>query len=930
MPEGEQPEWLGASLYEELKNPKSLQGTFKTYLRLVDDLGYADVLSKTGSKTLFAANDEAFERFFANGNNRFGKSSYEELTTSEKSQLLFASMIDNAIVSGGLSTDATGTQGKVVKHPSNLRTVQAVLPLFSQNMPQNNKWFSYWKDRGLSINAVYDDTQIGIVHFNGEYFLNNTMTINGKESDYFVITGNEYEQGDVFVYGEKVVDNMSTGDKGNVTCQNGYIHQVSGVVTNPGNMAQLLRTNGGTNYFSRMVDYFATAQPMDAEFQNSYREYAKDFGTQDSVYAIRYLARKTRESVASAGSSGFLTPKPNGKAVDKSEALLFDPGWNDYKTSSGSSADVAAILAPTDKALETYFSEKAGYIIKNLGVPGLPYDKENIHNTLGAHLDAMYNVKPAVVASLVNNVLETSLANCVPSKFYTVQNDAHEFINPEKSDIEMKDTTYDVLVANNGVIYKMKKYFAPDIYSSVLGPASVYVDMNTMGTMLQDKQDAPGADSPLGVNMYFYLLSMKSRYALFVPTDGSRFLYIDPASIFDNDGAKILEFKYDPTINDPNSTLNIYVNRYKYDMATGIIGEKDPNVNNIPVGSLQTAIKGVFNSQISDMLNYHTVVLDGTSSLTGNKFYLTKHGGAIMVPDGKGENINTSTVLGGAQIGNTGSLPASIITELFNSGTEAAKITNGSVYRIDAPIQPTIKTVYNILDENPAFHDFRDFCLYFSDPENVRPILYWIGKIKTNDDAAVQASKLKSFEIFGENNALNMLGAYNYTMYVPTNMEEAYSNGLPRWSEIIDRYNNWQNYYSSEGAAKEGVKSLLDKMHNFVLIHMQNNSVFDDVNTNTNANESFFTNQLGIATKLSLVKDGTGLYVNDNVPASKRAELPKVISSNNLARDIRIAEKDKPITYNNSTFKYNTIESSAFVVVHGIDKPLCYSADYQY
>ena len=64
VPEGTKPEWLGESIYEELRSGKHLTGTFNTYLRLVDDLEYDEVLAKTGSKTVFPANDEAFERFF--------------------------------------------------------------------------------------------------------------------------------------------------------------------------------------------------------------------------------------------------------------------------------------------------------------------------------------------------------------------------------------------------------------------------------------------------------------------------------------------------------------------------------------------------------------------------------------------------------------------------------------------------------------------------------------------------------------------------------------------------------------------------------------------------------------------------------------------------------------------------------------------------
>ena len=54
--EDAKPSWLGESIYKELQNPSDragLKGSFKYYLRLVDDLGYRETLSRTGSKTVF-------------------------------------------------------------------------------------------------------------------------------------------------------------------------------------------------------------------------------------------------------------------------------------------------------------------------------------------------------------------------------------------------------------------------------------------------------------------------------------------------------------------------------------------------------------------------------------------------------------------------------------------------------------------------------------------------------------------------------------------------------------------------------------------------------------------------------------------------------------------------------------------------------------
>ena len=52
-----QPSWLGNSIYERLAE----DGNYTTMLKLIDDLGQHEVLSHTGSKTLFAADDKAFK-----------------------------------------------------------------------------------------------------------------------------------------------------------------------------------------------------------------------------------------------------------------------------------------------------------------------------------------------------------------------------------------------------------------------------------------------------------------------------------------------------------------------------------------------------------------------------------------------------------------------------------------------------------------------------------------------------------------------------------------------------------------------------------------------------------------------------------------------------------------------------------------------------
>jgi hypothetical protein len=90
----EEPGWLGASIYDYLKS----QGDYKYYVKMIDELEYAEILAKTGSKTLFVVNDATFEDFF-NSENAWNVSSYEQLTTEQKEMILYSQMLNNVFFS---------------------------------------------------------------------------------------------------------------------------------------------------------------------------------------------------------------------------------------------------------------------------------------------------------------------------------------------------------------------------------------------------------------------------------------------------------------------------------------------------------------------------------------------------------------------------------------------------------------------------------------------------------------------------------------------------------------------------------------------------------------------------------------------------------------------------------------------------------------
>ena len=930
VPEGELPSWLGESIYKELNDPSQLQGTFKTYCKLIEDMGYAEVLNKTGSKTIFPANDDAFARFFAGGNNKFGASSYEQLTHAQKAELLFSTMLDNAILVGTLSNlqNSAGNmlQGQLVKHATNMRLSYAVTPLAAQDMPANNKYFARFKS-GNGIQAVFDNTVAPMVHLTGEYMLNNNMTVTGDDSDFKVLTGHDYVDGAAYIFDRTVV-------KGDVVCQNGYIHQLDEVLVNPGNMAQILRAGSDTHYISRMLDYYSFPDP-----DLTLTEQSAETGTTDTVYAIRYLSKNSQRSK--------LAQPVRGMTVADNQLLDFDPGWNYYNPtlkggSSNDDAEIAAFLAPEDKAVENYFLKEAAYILKNLGDPSLDLSAAN----LNAHLDAVFNNDPSIFASILNNVMKPYLTKTVPSTFATVQNDAFEFLDVTKNDIIRKsDGNYDVTIGNNGVIYKMNKLFGPKLYNSVLGPASVYKDMRTMGEMLNDHQATAGVPSKLGADMYYYLLSMKARYGLFVPTDNeTQFIVIDPTSVKDEDGLKGLRFRFDP---QADGSFHVLVKKYIYQ--SGPYNQLSSYVEAANAQDINIE-SGIFNSQIKDLLDYCTIVLADTTEtgkgnpqygLYGNRYYKTKHGGTVVVDGNK--------VAGGLQLSDPSQW--STITETFDVNSPDAKIENGTVYRLDFPLQPTITTVMQTLSR-PEFYDaeadydvaapeydhFLNFCLQFNNED----IYTFAGILTGSETEAQKKTKLKSFRIIDDNDNWGMLSAYNYTIYAPTYeamVKAQQTMGLPTWKQVMAIVENWeavagQYGFTDQSQASEYVREQLEKMTKFVRYHTQNSSLFADryfknydpkteQTTPEPAYSTFCSNALGIAQTLIVTGGGNKLTVRDASGTSVTINASSA-TANLIARDITTSES------NSSYGTYKSIEASSFVTVHGIDTPLCFNSNRQY
>ena len=631
------PAWLGSSIYEYLQS----EGTFMYTVQLINDLGYAEVLAKTGSKTLFVADDAAYIRFFQN--NTWGVSSYAELTLAQKKQLLLGSMINNACQVAYLSSSEGPTEGDCMRRVTAASSYDSVTVLKPEQMPDNPYW-AYHRNNGRNMVCMTDITTPPMIHFI-EGFLTNKFITNDDCNFLFNYT-TARQAGDANINGVKMVMQ-------NIKCSNGFVHRMAEVVTPLPNMAELINQKPNTRGWSKLLDRYCAPYYAGDEVT---REYNRLYYTNiDSVFEKRYFSERSHARGDYEGSE-VLEITPDEGPVNG--LLKFDPGWNKFfsTTTTSTSTNVAlqenmgVMLVPSDAALERYWNEGAGRVLKD-------------------YYGTWENVPDKVISKMLNVNMLNSFTNSVPSKFHTVLNDANDELGLKE---EFVDSVY---LACNGAIYLTNKVFNPVAYISVTFPALVDASMNILYWAVEQ----------LGFDVY--LNSQNTYYSLFIPNNNSLLEYIDPCS-FGKTETQLFRFRYDPTALTERERVKGSI--WNYDMVTRTVTD-----------SIGEASYDQITNRLEDILNHHIVIGDVED---GNTFYQTKGGSMVKVKNAS-QGVAGMTVQGGMQIENGENLR---ITKIYDESREG----NGKTYILDdSPIMTSRKSVFDILNDHEQFSGFRDLLL---------------------------------------------------------------------------------------------------------------------------------------------------------------------------------------------------------------------------
>lgn len=537
------PDGWGSSIYSWLDE----QGNYTNTVRMIEDLGYKNVLAKTGSKTLFVADDEAYNRFYQA--NSWGVTCYDDLSESQKKLLLFGAMLDNSMQLSMLPS-IQGTppiEGECMRRFASSTAFDSVPVLTAEYMPDNRYW-KYYRERSEPMVCFSDNSVVPLLFFIEKQLSNKNIT--NDDYDFLFNYTTHRKPGDASVNGIQV-------EQGNIKCSNGFIHKTAEVVTPLPNMADVIASKPNADMYNRLLERYCAPYP-DREGSIT-RQYNYEYDANvDTVFIKRFFSEKSQGGLS-------LIQTPAGKAVNGT--LKYDPAWNAYyaglNDQGGNIAlqkDMAVMMVPSDDAMNRYWEEGAGKVLRD-------------------YYGTWDNVPDDVISKLINVNMLSSFISSVPSKFDNILNDANDPMGVDIADIDS------VYLACNGAIYLTNKVYSPTAYISVSFPALINETMRILYWGIEQLQ------------YDVYLNSLNTYYSFFIPTNNSLLEYIDPVS-YSKSKTQLYRFYYDKT--KVNKDERVWASIWNYDAETGMLLDS--------VG--KTTDVNVIKNRLKDILETHIVIGD--------------------------------------------------------------------------------------------------------------------------------------------------------------------------------------------------------------------------------------------------------------------------------------------------------------------------------
>ena len=972
------PVWLNSSIYETLES----DGTYKNYLRLIADPdvnsgdteegSLVQILSRTGSKTLFVANDQAWENFFEynktlpQSNPWHYAQSYETLSKNQKKLLLHTSMLNNAIVMENLSSSSgkNPIRGQFLRRKTDVEVVDTVTRIAVTDLPKTywtvdkqateegkaspevDQW-SRIRNGGLlgydSIYMVLDSSLSMMIHFTNEYMAKELIT----DEDFRIIMGQERITSDVHIYDAHL-------DSADIVCENGYINMTAKPLVPLANMAEVIRTNGRTNIYSHMLDRFSVPF-QNKTVGNLYSKLDPNFLVTDTLYTKRYYSKRTFGSTRDADVE--LKNDERGKLfANTGEAILkFDPGWNGYfPIGRTEESDMGAMFVPSDDQMLWYFNEGGGkafleeYTLDNhIG----QYTKENLE-LLYEDID---QIPLKIVQAMVNQGMVDKFTASVPSKMTSIREAVtqEQIFEERDSRLTKEGGTIDtVFVACNGAVYIMNNVFVPSDFNCVATPAYIRSTNRIMRWAIYSDFDG---SNYMGLNYYAYLKAMQSRFSFFMPNDEALQYYYDPMS-FTSKLPRVMGFAYTSTGSFPfatkNSTKYPYVLR-NFDVNTGTIG----NAYNTQSTNTDEIV-----NRLRQMLEHNTIVHESgvnTINTDEDEYYLSKNGMGIKV---KRDENGVISAQGGFQIENEREGLAHTNPGILRCNViEKGDFKNGCTFTLDAPLVPASRSVFSVMsgmkrgakgeptdynadsiqNENPYAQFFRlcneadwDLIVKSGLVDETNPKY----DPNTSEGKKALTNAVNKFLTFVDNNAVDynvqFFDNYHYTVFAPTNeaVLAAIEQGLPTWESIQADFENSadEEGYLTNAADSARIQAKITYLTNFIRTHFADNSLYADKSElNAEMFNSSYDSESGLFGKIWVqrVKDGgeTMLQIKDNTGTGEWIKAQYTVNGRDL-KNIMACDRECNGKVKDQSMNGKTVDATSYSVIHLVNGVLNHAA----
>ncbi|MDR1121868.1 MAG: hypothetical protein LBM08_13240, partial [Dysgonamonadaceae bacterium] len=466
-------DWNG-NIYDYLKG----EGCYNYYVRIIDmaeedGIKYSEVLSRTGSKTLFVVKDEAFEAFFAG--NEYGIRRFEDLSVTQCRSILFGNMLNHAYVLDMLAniSGADRATAGTMRRTTDLPNLDSIPFERGDALPYNRFWDRF---RETGVHLMTDGGKrdaYTMVHFLERHMKLSEVSI--TDEDFYVMTHVNRQAGDAYLFDVKIVER-------NIRCKNGYVNVLERVLLPRDNMAEYIRKNPNTSVFSRFLERYAI--PLVSPLNDTYRRMYPE--ATDTLFSKVFM---NKTNFLEGGSMTV-----DGEIITLSSLLNFDPGNNGYAPSNKLEQDMGAIFVPTDAALNEYFTSGSGRFLQE-------------------RYGSWDSVPDLVLDKLINNHMRLSFINSIPSRFGALEDKMGTKMGVQPGDIEY------AYICSNGIVYVTNKVYSPTEYVSIMAPVRTNENTSIFAWTIDRLQ------------FDLYLLSMENQFTFLVPTDDAFDNYIDPSSL---------------------------------------------------------------------------------------------------------------------------------------------------------------------------------------------------------------------------------------------------------------------------------------------------------------------------------------------------------------------------------------------------------------